>query len=142
MSTGLRLLLTAVLAVGWMTAPVPTAVASLSPESSGDARPAGGAVIDVTQNGSRYTVRGLYVNRDGPSGTLRYDLQVERTGSGGSMTSSQSGTFATAPQETDTLSRVTVNAAGATALFIALDVRDGGRLVDADRQRMVVDGQW
>jgi hypothetical protein len=142
MSTGLRLLLAAVLAAGWAMAPDPTAVASRSSEPGRGARPAGGAVIDVTQNGNRLTVCGLFVNRDGPSGTLRYDLQVERTGSGGSMTSSQSGTFAKAPQETDTLSRVTVNAADATALCIALDVRDGSRLVDADRQRMVVDGQW
>lgn len=141
MSTGLRLLLAAALAAGWAAAPVPTAVASFSSDSSGDARTARGAVIDVAQNGSRLTVRGLFVNRDGPSGTLRYDLQVERTGSGGSMTSSQSGTFETAPQETDTLSTVTVNAASGAALSIALDVRNGDRLVDTDRQRMVVDGQ-
>jgi hypothetical protein len=139
MSTGLRLLLASVLAAGWAVAPAPTAVASLSPESGGDAPPAGGAVIDVTQNRSRYTVRGLFVNRDGPSGTLRYDLRVQRIGSAGSMTSSQSGTFETAPNQTDTLSTVTVNASGGADLSITLEIRDGDGLVDTEQRKRTVE---
>jgi len=139
MSTGLRLLLAAALAAGWAAAPVPTAVASFSSDAGGDARTARGAVIDVAQNGSRLTVRGLFVNRDGPSGSLRYDLRVERTGSAGSMTSSQSGTFDTAPHQTDPLSTVTVNASPGADLSITLEIRDGDRLLDREQRERTVE---
>jgi len=138
MSTGLRLLLAAALAAGWAAAPVATGVALFSSDSSGDARAAHGAVIDVAQNGSRLTVRGLFVNRDGPSATLRYDLRVQRTGSAGSMTSSQSGTFETTPTQTDTLSTVTVNASAGADLSITLEIRDGDRLLDREQQERAV----
>lgn len=98
-----------------------------------------GAVIDLQRSGDRIDVRGLYVNRDGPAGELRYSLSVDRSGSGGSMTSRQSGTFETAPPETDTLSTVTVNASGGVELSIILEIRDGDRLVDDNRRQMTVD---
>jgi hypothetical protein len=98
-----------------------------------------GAVIDLQRSGDRIDVRGLYVNRDGQAGELRYSLSVDRSGSGGSMTSRQSGTFETAPPETDTLSTVTVNASGGAELSIILEIRDGDRLVDDDRWQMTVD---
>jgi len=98
-----------------------------------------GAVIELERTGNRYDVQGLFVNRDGPTGELRYSLNVERTGQGGSMTSSQSGTFSTAPQKTDTLSTVTVNAGVGTQLSIRLEVREGKRLIDTQQQQLTVE---
>jgi hypothetical protein len=104
-----------------------------------DAGDAAGASLDIDRSGNRFDVRGLFVNRDGPSGTLRYDLRVQRTGSAGSMTSSQSGTFETAPNQTDTLSTVTVNASGGADLSITLEIRDGDGLVDTEQRERTVE---
>ena len=104
-----------------------------------DAGDAAGAALNIDRSDDRFDVRGLFVNRDGPSGTLRYDLRVQRTGSAGSMTSSQSGTFETAPNQTDTLSTVTVNASGGADLSITLEIRDGDGLVDTEQRERTVE---
>ena len=108
------------------------------PAHAQDTGDASGAAIDIDRNGDRFDVRGLFVNRDGPSATLRYDLRVQRTGSAGSMTSSQSGTFETTPTQTDTLSTVTVNASAGADLSITLEIRDGDRLLDREQQERAV----
>ena len=98
------------------------------------------AQIDLRREAEKLHVCGIYLNRGRRMDDLSYHLSVERTGSGGSATTQQSGPIETT-QQIDTLSTVVVNAAPGDRVDIRLQIRQGERVVeDAQRAWTVADG--
>ena len=83
------------------------------------------ARIDTQRVGDRLRVQGLFVNADGPTGPLTYELSVHREGMAGTTRSTQSGSFRTAPGQTDTLSTTQVNVQSGDRIDLRLVVHRG-----------------
>ncbi|WP_103027967.1 curli-like amyloid fiber formation chaperone CsgH [Salinibacter altiplanensis] len=108
-----------------------TASSSSSPDASDSTR----ARIDTQRVGDRLRVRGLFVNMGGPTGPLTYELSVRREGMAGTTRSSQSGSFRTAPGQTDTLSTTQVNVQSGDRIDLRLVVRRDDTPLDRARIR-------
>jgi hypothetical protein len=98
-----------------------------------------GAQIDVERDGERLHIRGVFANDTTRAGPLAYALAVRRTGPSGTSQTSQSGTFETAPGQTDTLSTVTVNASPGATLRLHLVIRRGETTIDTARVERTVE---
>lgn len=81
-------------------------------------------------------VQGAFVNDSTWTDELAYELNVRRTGESGTTQTTQSGTFETAPGQTDTLSTVRVSVQTGDRIELHLTIRQDGTLVDEDRRRI------
>ena len=93
------------------------------------------ARIDTQRVGDQLRIRGLFVNADGPTGALTYELSVRRDGAAGTARTTQSGTFRTAPGQTDTLSTTQVSVQPGARIDLRLRVRRDGTPVGQARLR-------
>jgi hypothetical protein len=97
------------------------------------------ARIATQRSGDEWRVRGVFENRDTlQADTLSYTLTVQRDGPSGTLKTRQSGTFATAPGRTDSLSTVSLTALRGATLQLRLVVRAEGALVDTARVERTV----
>ena len=94
-----------------------------------------GARLLVERQGEMLRVQGAFVNDSTGTGTLAYELDVQRTGDAGTSQSTQSGRFETAPGQTDTLSTVQVNVQPGDEATVHLVIRRDETVVDEVRQQ-------
>ena len=94
--------------------------------------------IRVEREGDQLRVRGQLINREGPTGTVHYELVVRRRGAAGTARMAQTGTVETGPGQADTLSTVRVNARGGDQLQCRLDVRTNRQAIGAARRAWTV----
>ncbi len=113
------------------TVPSASETPSRSPDSTG-------AVLAVQQTGSTIRISSLFVNQNTPTDTLAYRCTVRRRGAAGSSRSTQSGSFTTAPGQTDTLSTIQVSVQAGDTLRGTLIIRRGNQDLDTTHvQRFV-----
>lgn len=108
---------------------------SSSPPSAPVASDSTHARIDTQRVDDQLHIRGLFVNADGPTGALTYELSVRRNGPAGTARTRQSGTFRTAPGQTDTLSTTQVSVQPGARIHLRLRVRRDDVPVDQARLR-------
>jgi hypothetical protein len=80
-------------------------------------------------------VQGLFVNDNTEADTLTYKLAARRSGPAGTSQSTQSGSFATAPGQTDTLSTIQTNVQPGSRVNIRLTICDNGTVLDETQWR-------
>lgn len=94
-----------------------------------------GAGFHVKRQGEMLRVQGLFLSDSVSAGTLAYKLNVQRTGSGGTSHTMQSGQVDVTPGRTDTLSSVRLNIQPGDQLEMHLSIRRDETVVDEVRRR-------
>ena len=102
------------------------------------------ALIQTERAGERLRVQGIFISEGPPaserdaSSTLNYELSVRRSGAAGTVRTSQSGTFETAPGQADTLSTTQVNVQTGDTIDLHLLVRRADVPLDSAHIRRMV----
>lgn len=96
-----------------------------------------GAQIQVHRQDETVRIQGVFINDHVEAGELRYELEVQRDGASGMARTTQSGAFATAPAQTDTLSTVHVRVESGDRTEVHLTIRREGGVVDETRRQLV-----
>lgn len=91
--------------------------------------PEGPLRLVVDRDGSRLTIRGLYVQANAEPTELTYELTVDRMGASTSR-SHQAGAFTPNGVHPDTLSTTRINVEPGDQLSLRLVLRQGQRVVD------------
>jgi len=93
-----------------------------------------GPQLRVNQQGGILHVQGLFANDSTKADTLTYKLATRHSGPAGTSQSTQSGSFETAPGQTDTLSTIQTNIQPGSRVDIRLTICHSGTVLD--------DTQW
>jgi len=104
-----------------------------SPDTSSPEADSSEAWIEMHRDGDQLRIQGLFRNEDHPADTLTYALSVRRVGAAGTSQTAQSGSFSTAPGQTDTLSTTRINVQAGDELTLRLAVQAEDETVDEHR---------